>query len=651
MVGGGGVAVAVGVGSGASKRPSSRGRKEPRNLKGRTSDPQDWVTSHVLASTSGRPSFSRSMSCTEGKCFRWAMAATILLNVIQLGLAVEVKGKPWSKVWEVAEHFFVAAFVLEMVLKVHENGCDYFRNNWNKLDCFIAVTGVLETWVLRVIMSGSDDSNIPVFSIIRVLRLLRMIRMLRMKRELDVLLEGMIASFRSMVWVGLLLAVAIYSFAIFCTSTIGDPRETELYAKFGLDNRKYFGSILRSSLSLFNIVLLNDWSLVVWPVFNAQPYATIFLIIFVILTSCGMLNVIIGVIVERTNEATNRLREEDLENMRKDQMMHAEKLAVIMDLLDTDKDSFLTEQELMAAAENSDFGQTLREGMLNGMNLPLNFEFTDLYLMLDQDSNNKLSPKEFIEGMYRLVYGTEFQHTCMMQLSMAKLMREFKVMESTFKRDMYRCCDEIMQEVHSLRRQVLVGDVSGIEHPPAPLRRDVSSSSCCFSKPIGSYLETSKTPTPNSSPPEKRNFPSSESTPSTPFAALAAASSALATVPSEFLVDTGKNQVRGGGLCGHGARREVGLQDAATASSRSHRNGSTTFLEVKTVEPLASCPEEWKSCASASTTAVISAAGSEQKAKELTEASGQGENTSLHGTPLNEYVHLPSDSDGARYVV
>jgi len=632
MAGGGGVAVAVGLTGGpeSTVRVRRLGRR-------RTSDPQNWVTSHVLNATSNRELTKPVL--TENKYFRWVMAVTILLNVVQLGLAVEFKGNPWRTVWETMEHVFVAAFVLEMILKIYDNGLNYFRNHWNDLDCFIAVTGVIDTWILRAVMSDSDDSSIPVLSIIRVMRLLRMIKMLRMRRELDVLLEGMIASFQSMFWVGLLLAVAIYSFAIFCTSTIGDPRETASYERWGLDNRKYFGSILRSSLSLFNIVLLNDWSLVVWPVFNAQPYATVFLIIFVILTSCGMLNVIIGVIVERTNEATRRLREEDLENMRKDQMVHAEKLSVIMDVLDTNKDTYLTEQELMAAAENSDFGQTLREGMLNGMNLPLNFEFTDLYLMLDQDSNNQLSPKEFIEGMYRLIYGTEFQHTCMMQLSMAKLMRQFKVMESTFKKEMYRCCDDIMQEIHSLRRQVLLGDLTGIDQ--SPIRREISSSSC-NSKTGGAHLDSS--PKRNQSQPPKAHSVPAESTPCED-------DMKSGFIPTEFPSFIVGAQLAKERLCVNGVstRREARRPYAPTSSSHSYSVGSTTS-EVKAVEPLTLRPDADNSFASESTTAATSTANRDPEAKEPTQQAQQGENASSNGPSLNGYVKQPFDSDAANCV-
>merc|ERR1740133_906967 len=203
----------------------------------------------------------------------------------------------------------------------------YFKDRWNCFDCLLACLGIFDTMVLPVVFKSDAMSQITIIRVFRLLRLMRMVKVLTIQRQLEVLVEGLCASLKSMFWIGLLLGVIIYTFAIFCVVVIG---RADYGPSPGFDNYEFFGTIWRSMLSLFNMVLLTEWSQVIRPIFDNQPGCIPVFVVFVIFTTFGLLNVIIGVIVERTNEASSRIREGDIAKHKARQMKVVEQLSEVM---------------------------------------------------------------------------------------------------------------------------------------------------------------------------------------------------------------------------------------------------------------------------------------------------------------------------------
>lgn len=113
--------------------------------------------------------------------------------------------------------------------------------------------------------------------------------------------------------------------------------------------------------------------------------------------------------------------------------------------LDANKDEWLSLNEMAAAAENPKFVDMLKQ-----INLPLGFGLNDLYLMLDQDMNNQVTSREFVDGMYRLVYSNEFQHICLAHLSIAQVKQQVKQAQ----RDMLREVGKVRQEQEAFAKDM-----------------------------------------------------------------------------------------------------------------------------------------------------------------------------------------------------
>merc|ERR1719352_2000031 len=79
----------------------------------------------------------------------------------------------------------------------------------------------------------------------------------------------------------------------------------------GFNNYEYFGTIPRSMFTLFSVVILAEWPEIVRPICEQQVYMFPFFILFIVLTTFGLANVIIGVIVDNTFQAAAQIDQEE----------------------------------------------------------------------------------------------------------------------------------------------------------------------------------------------------------------------------------------------------------------------------------------------------------------------------------------------------
>merc|ERR1719353_2255237 len=113
---------------------------------------------------------------------------------------------------------------------------------------------------------AAASSDLRSLSILRLIRLLRLFRLLRTFRELQLIVSGLVASFRTMFWVGLLLFLVIYGCAVFTKSHVGvidDPEYVEKVWDYdhGSEEERLtlYGSVPRACYTLFMIVTLEGW--------------------------------------------------------------------------------------------------------------------------------------------------------------------------------------------------------------------------------------------------------------------------------------------------------------------------------------------------------------------------------------------------------
>lgn len=240
-----------------------------------------------------------------------------------------------------------------------------------------------------------------------------------------------------MVWIILLLASVIYVLAILCVEVIGRAStstypsgnaQEEVFigeALEGFNNFLYFGTLYRSLVSLFSMVLLAEWATIVRPVNEAQPIMIGIFCVLVFITTFGFFNVIVGVVVERTTDAMAQARMDSEEVRVQKRLAMVVEMANIIFELDRDSDGQISLQELHAASNSDRFRK-----LMDGIELPHGFTFRELHEMFDHDRSNLLSKEEFVLGMLRLINCTPFQQACLQQSMLAQIKSQLVDLQS-----------------------------------------------------------------------------------------------------------------------------------------------------------------------------------------------------------------------------
>ena len=159
-------------------------------------------------------------------------------------------------------------------------------------------------------------------SVLRALRILRLLRVISAAPRLRRVVEGFISALPGMGSVFLLMGLIFYIGAVMATKMFGGecaPCSPEEAVQF----QEWFGSIGLSAYTLFQIMTLESWSMgVVRPTMELFPYAWVFFVPFIIVTSFAVLNLFIGIVVNAMQTEHEKAAAEEREAER--EMIHEE---------------------------------------------------------------------------------------------------------------------------------------------------------------------------------------------------------------------------------------------------------------------------------------------------------------------------------------
>lgn len=214
----------------------------------------------------------------------------IVFNAVLLGM--DTSETIMSKIGPVVgtlDTLCLIIFVIEILLKLFALDFRFFKSGWNIFDAL--VIGI-------AIIPGAQS-----LSVLRALRILRVLRVISVAPSLRRVVEGFVTALPGMGSVFLLMAIIFY---------IGSVMATKL---FGPTFPEWFGTIGHSAYSLFQIMTLESWSMgIVRPVMVVYPYAWVFFVPFIMMTTFAVVNLLVGLIVNSMQDAHNQA-----ENARTDQ--------------------------------------------------------------------------------------------------------------------------------------------------------------------------------------------------------------------------------------------------------------------------------------------------------------------------------------------
>lgn len=215
----------------------------------------------------------------EKNWFQIAIVALIILNSILIGLETSpAYMNTFGYYIDQVDRIILFIFVGEILLKIYAYGFGFFRSAWNVFDTTVILISII-------------PSIGAAFSVLRALRILRTLRLLKNIPKLKLIIESLLHAIPSIGWIAVLLVIIFYIFAV-----IGNNL-------FSASHPVYFGSLLDTIFTLFQIMTLESWaSNIARPIISQTPLAAIYFVVFILIATYTTLNIFIAIVVNTMNE-------------------------------------------------------------------------------------------------------------------------------------------------------------------------------------------------------------------------------------------------------------------------------------------------------------------------------------------------------------
>ncbi len=244
---------------------------------------------------------SKLKHLVEAVWFQNFIVSVIVLAAIVVGLETypNVVAR-YGPILSALDKIILGIFVAEIIMKLGAYGRNwrhFFNDGWNVIDLII----------VAICLVPINAEFVTVFRLARILRVLRLITALP---RLQLIVGALIKSVPSIAYIGVLLMLFFYVFAVLAVSF------------FGQNDPFRFGNLQISLLTLFQIVTMENWvELMHTQMYGCDQFgyddaikhlctapqaspvgAPAFFVIFIVLGTMIILNLFIGVIMKGMEE-------------------------------------------------------------------------------------------------------------------------------------------------------------------------------------------------------------------------------------------------------------------------------------------------------------------------------------------------------------
>ncbi|CAJ1361339.1 unnamed protein product [Effrenium voratum] len=326
----------------------------------------------------------------EQSAFEMVIGLIILLNVIVIGLEIDFKDSTDESLWWIIENIFCVTWLIELAVKLCALKYAYFKDCLNYVDMGLVV---FDAWIKPFINIESNLILFRLLRLVRLLRLLKLLQVLRRFRNLWLLVQGFAESVSTLQWVFLMLCLIMYTFAV-CLRLAVDCRGH--FAEWA-DCDQFFGTIPKTMYTLVQVVTLESWNMTVGrPLVERQPLLFVLLLLYIFLTTFGLLNIIVGVIVENTLNIAQS--DQDLQDRRMQRQIlgELEFLKSVFESADSDGSGTLDRDEFVEICQRPEVKTALLR-----MEVPAE-QPEELFDILDEEGSGQINFLTFTESVKKV---------------------------------------------------------------------------------------------------------------------------------------------------------------------------------------------------------------------------------------------------------
>ncbi|AWP10372.1 putative voltage-dependent L-type calcium channel subunit alpha-1F [Scophthalmus maximus] len=154
--------------------------------------------------------------------FEYIMFVLILGNTLTLAIQHYEQSKTFTSVMDILNMIFTVVFTIEMIIKLLAlRAHHYFIDPWNSFDALIVVGSVLDIAVSEFSGGSKGESGKVSITFFRLFRVLRLVKLLSKGEGIRTLLWTFVKSLQALPYVGLLIAMIFFIYAVIGMQTFG----------------------------------------------------------------------------------------------------------------------------------------------------------------------------------------------------------------------------------------------------------------------------------------------------------------------------------------------------------------------------------------------------------------------------------------------
>lgn len=224
----------------------------------------------------------------DNKVFELFVISIIIFSSLMIGIRTYDLHPIVENVLRFLDYAVTLFFLVEIVIRIAAESRirDFFKKGWNIFDFVIVVVSLIPL----------DDSEYALIA--RMLRLFRVMRLISFIPELRVLVSALITALPRMGYVGLLMFIIFYLYAV-----IGNLLFSQI-------NPQLWGDLGISLLTLFRVATFEDWTDIMYETMTVYGLSWIYYVSFIFFSAFVFLNMMIGIVVDVLDEEHKKMEAE-----------------------------------------------------------------------------------------------------------------------------------------------------------------------------------------------------------------------------------------------------------------------------------------------------------------------------------------------------
>ena len=213
----------------------------------------------------------------DNKFFNLTIISIIVLSALSVGVKTyPVQNEILLNLLFILDYLITIIFLIEIIIRMGAENkfLDFFKKGWNNFDFIIVSVSLIPIENTEVVLLG------------RLLRVFRVMRLITFIPEFRRIIETILKAIPQVSYVSLFMFIEMYMFA-----AVGSILFAEV-------DPAHWENIGISMLTLFQVATGEAWPDLLAATMSQKPYSWIYFVLFIIINTFILLNLIVGVIVD-----------------------------------------------------------------------------------------------------------------------------------------------------------------------------------------------------------------------------------------------------------------------------------------------------------------------------------------------------------------